>query len=289
LLIACGGFALIGAGGLLDGVWHTTFGLDETGWSLPHAALGWGMLLTLIGLVACRMALRPSRRLPAVAQAFFGFLLLSAALSVITGPLGSNNTMDVVRGIAALPVLAQEPDAQRTFRIYVEMGLTRGNVLFVPLAAFAAGAGLALTRRTIGKTWLLIVVVTVFTLLTLSGERQSAQYLGVVSDARGWLPLPILPAALLWLGLVRLGASERWAFAVAGGVFGAMVVAIWGASVLALPFAVPAMLLGAMAGYRVHDVMETPTERGTARLLLAFAAIPVVLGVVDLYLRSRIA
>jgi hypothetical protein len=38
LVLAGSGFALIGAGGLLDSIWHTAFGLDETGWSLPHAA-----------------------------------------------------------------------------------------------------------------------------------------------------------------------------------------------------------------------------------------------------------
>jgi hypothetical protein len=39
LLILAGGLLIVSLGGLLDGLWHARFGLDETGWSLPHALL----------------------------------------------------------------------------------------------------------------------------------------------------------------------------------------------------------------------------------------------------------
>ncbi|MGI8550724.1 MAG: hypothetical protein ACR2PL_08045, partial [Dehalococcoidia bacterium] len=61
--LAVGGVAVTGLGGFFDLIWHSRFGLDETGWSFPHATLGWGLTLTLRGLIACRLALRSYRPL----------------------------------------------------------------------------------------------------------------------------------------------------------------------------------------------------------------------------------
>jgi hypothetical protein len=57
LMLLGAGFVTLGLGGLCDGIWHTLFGLDETGWSLPHAMLGHGILLVTLGFVAARTVL----------------------------------------------------------------------------------------------------------------------------------------------------------------------------------------------------------------------------------------
>src|SRR5262249_26816404 len=57
------GFAVLALAGGLDNAWHSRFGLDETAWSTPHAMLGWGWLLIVLGIIACTLALRPRRGL----------------------------------------------------------------------------------------------------------------------------------------------------------------------------------------------------------------------------------
>jgi len=47
LLLTLSGCATVAFGGMLDNLWHSTFGLDETAWSTPHAMLGWGILADL--------------------------------------------------------------------------------------------------------------------------------------------------------------------------------------------------------------------------------------------------
>ena len=62
LILLTGGFMLQGFAGLVfDNFWHSNFGLDETGWSFPHAMLGWSFFITLLGFLACLVALRAGR------------------------------------------------------------------------------------------------------------------------------------------------------------------------------------------------------------------------------------
>src|SRR5713226_2040520 len=48
----------IALAGVFDGIWHTSFGLDETGWSFPHSMIGWGIFVAFLGNTSCRIALR---------------------------------------------------------------------------------------------------------------------------------------------------------------------------------------------------------------------------------------
>ena len=289
IVLAAGGLVLLGVAGLLDLMWHSTFGLDETGWSLPHALLGWGMLLTFLGLMSCRLALQPYRPLARYTSVVLGALALAFVTGVLLGPLGNNPTPEMVRRVAALPVLATEEPAQRTFRIYVVWNLTRTNPLFVPLAALAAGAGLALVRGLVRRPSAFLGVVLIVTLFSLTGARQTARYFDLAGDPRAWLPLPFLPAALVLVAGRRAGVAARRAWAAAGITFGAFAVLSWGAHPLLAPTAAPTMIVGAWAGTQVSQTLESPSKRSVTRLVTVAAGVSVLLGVVDLFLRTRTA
>lgn len=291
VFLAVSGIAAVGAAGLFDGAWHTAFGLDETGWSFPHALLGWGVMLTFFGLLSCRLALRRERPLSGVARVLLGVLAFLFPLGTLQGPLGNNLTAAHLRAVAALPVLAAEGPAQHTFRIYLRWNLTHSNPLFVPLSAFAAGLGLALLMAVIGNRGMVAAIVAGWTLVALAGQHGTAKYLGIASDPRNWLPLPVLPALLALLAARRLQTGQRAGWAVAGAVYGLFVVWFWGASphLPLVALTAPAALGGALAGRWLFGVIESPMPRASARLVAITFAVPAMLGVVDLLLRAHTA
>jgi hypothetical protein len=288
LALLVGGFVVILTAGFFDSIWHTRFGLDETGWSFPHAMLGWGILLGLLGLVSARLALAPHRPLAWYARLFFGLLLLTVSVGTVLGPLGRNQTPDLVRSVASLPVLASEPDAQRTFRIYLEWNLTRLHPVFGPLAALASGVGLALARGMDRRWWFFPVVAALGTVLAVSGERREARFYGLEADPRTWLPVPYLAAALT-VSILRVAhVRERWCWIVAGLPFGVLAILAWGASPALVLVAGPALLAGASIGDWIFRVLERPTGRGVLAVIgLLGLGIPLVSGIVDLFLRAR--
>lgn len=296
LVLAGGGLVTTGIAGLLDSIWHTAFGLDETGWSTPHAMLGWGFLMTFLGFVACRLALRPYRPLRWYTVAFFGFLLIGFTATPFMGPLHDNTTPERLRAVATLPILLAQAAALHTYRIYLTWNLTRTNPIFLPLTALWAGAALALIRRLDRRVWLFLGVITLWTLLTLLGQHNDARsfqkYFALTDFATNpanWLPLPLLPAAVVYL-LARLArVPARWAWLPAGLVYGVVVVAIWGPyRPLGLPLillAAPIVLVGALLGNWIWGVLDHPTHGRAWALLLIGVCAPLVTGIVDLYLR----
>jgi len=287
LALAAGGLTTIWLGGALDSVWHTAFGLDETGWSLPHATLGEGLLLTFLGLVACRLALVRRWPLAPYSAALLAFLALLFAPTPL-GPLGHNHTVAWVAAIARLPVLADQESAQHTFRIYEAWNLTRAHPAFAPLAAFVVGGGLAVAGGLTHRRWLLLLVVLAASLLPLGGDYRVARALGLAAVPGAWLPLPYLPAtvALLLARAVRLPEPLSWA--AAGLAFGGATAASWGAPPLLALAAGPAMAAGAMAGQWALHTLEAPSARRVGVLLgLLGVGLPLVCGAVDLFLRMH--
>jgi hypothetical protein len=289
VFLAVAGFAVIGAAGLFDSAWHTAFGLDETGWSFPHALLGWGTLMTFLGLLSCRLALRRRRPLGGVERAALGTLGFLFALGVLQGPLGGNVTAERLRHIAALPVLAAEAPAQHTFRIYLAWNLTHAGPLFVPVSAFAVGAGLMLFRVLVRGRAAFLTIIAAWTLLSLLSGHATAKYLGIAGDPRNWLPLPVLPSALTVLACLKTRLGERRAWIAAGVVYGACTVWFWGSFPLLALLGGPGMLAGALAAQWAYRVVDAPTERVVIRLVAVSVAAPALLGVVDLFLRSHTA
>lgn len=285
--LAGGGLAAVAAAGLLDSIWHTAFGLDETAWSMPHAMLGWGAFLTFLGLVSCRLALRHRRPLSRYTPAALGLLAALFLTGTLLGPFSRNHTPETVRAVASLPVLAAEADAQHTFRIYLEWNLTRTNPLFVPLSALATGFALALAGRLVPGARTLILLSLAVTLLMLLGERGTARYFGLLDDPAAWLPVPVaVPALVLPLaGRLRLGQRAAWLLA--GACFSLLVAAVWGAGPGAVLLGTPAMPAGARAGGRLFHVLDAPSGRGVRGvLILTSLVIPGALGLLDLALRT---
>lgn len=293
LIILAGGFAILALAGLLDSIWHTRFGLDETAWSTPHAMIGWALLVAALGFVACRLALRPYRPLSWRTAVLLGYLILGFSAAPFLGPFYGNTTPGRVRAVAAIPVLAAQPEAQHTFRIYLDWGLTRANPVLIPLGALWAGAALALVRGLDRRPWVVLTTTGLWSLLALLGERRSArrldQLLPVSDDPASWLPLPLFLAALALVMALEIDLSERWAWAAAGVIFGLAVFLAWGAHPLAallVIVAAPAMVCGARLGQWSYRALERPLASHVRRLLLAGVGVPLVVGIIDLALRA---
>jgi hypothetical protein len=296
LMVAGGGLVLLAVAGGLDSIWHTAFGLDETGWSTPHAMIGWALLLTFLGFVACRLALRPYRPLRWYSVLFFGFLLIGFTATPFMGPLHGNTTPERVQAISHVPILFAQAAAQHTFRIYLTWNVTRTNPIFVPLSALWAGTALALLRRLDRHGWMLLAITLLWTLLALLGDHSDARrldtYFQVTSFAQhpaNWLPLPLVPAALAFLLARLVRIPERWAWLPVGLVYGFCVVAIWGPyrplGGLLILLAAPIVLAGVSLGGWIFGVLERPGYGRVWVLLLMGVAVPFATGTVDLYLR----
>lgn len=285
-MAAAGLFTVFMAGGA-DNLWHTSFGLDETGWSFPHAMLGWGLLLTLFGLTSSRLALSDSRPLGWSSRALLAFLLIVSVVGVFLGPLGNNNSPALVESVASLPVLATEPEAQHTFRIYLEWNITRTAPLFVPLAAFATGVALRLGRGVLPGSLTLLAVVGIASLLSISGELRTARYFGIEDDPQNWLPVPLLPALLTVIGTRTLRVPEWLAWSLAGMAFGVVATSWWDQPGWLALLAALAALGGALLGERIDTAISSPKPRSAVVLAVVVGfLVPACLGAVDLYLRT---
>jgi hypothetical protein len=294
LFILGGGFVTLGFAGMaLDNLWHTSFGLDETAWSAPHAMIGWSLFVIPLGFVACRLALRPAYPLRWYTALLLGVLVLSFSVTFL-GPLSRNNTPDTLRAIAQIPALAAQRPAQHAFRIYLEWNLDRTNPALIVLGAAWAGMALALVRGLDRRPRVWLAVALIWTVMVALREHGAArrldQFLLVSNLPASWLPLPLLPAALVLALALWLGWGERPAWAAAGLAFGLLVYVVWGGQPWALvlaPLAAPAMIAGAWFGERVYGVLERPTELGAKALVLLAVAVPIVTGALDLYLRAH--
>ena len=119
-------------------------------------------------------------------------------------------------------------------------------------------------------------------------------WLPISHDAATWLPPPIFPAAVALVVALRFGLRERWAWAVAGAVFAILTYLTWGTgqplTLLLVPVAVPVTVAGAWLGNRIARMLENPVAPDV-RLIVPLLGVtsPLLLGLVDLYLRKTIA
>jgi hypothetical protein len=288
LYLVGAGLFLLALGALLDMIWHTAFGLDETRWSTPHAMLGWGWGLAAFGFVSARLALREQQPVRWWTRAFLGLVLLSFSIGPILGPFQHNQIPAKVEAIAAIPILANQDEYQHTAQIYLAWELVRAHPLFVVLGAFWVGLSLLLLRALDHRLTWVVGVAVFWTTTVLLRDRSTAARLGISGEGlSGWLPVPLLPAALTSGLLWRLRYGEVAAAAVGGVVFGAVSQVVWptvgplvGAAIGA-PFAA----LGALAGAQLGLVLIHPSQRGCTILTIIALVAPFVRGVADLYLR----
>ena len=143
----------------------------------------------------------------------------------------------------------------------------------------------------VDRAFAAIAVWSVFALLR---DRGAAIRVGLnPAHAAGWLPIPLLPAALTAALAWRLGRGSLVAGAAAGAVFGLASQLIWPAGgPLGGPLA--GMLLGAgfaalgvLAGSRLAGILEQPTARSCVALATVALVAPFASGAVDLFLRLR--
>ncbi|HET8567369.1 MAG TPA: hypothetical protein VFM93_00095 [Candidatus Limnocylindria bacterium] len=285
LVFAGGGFAVIAVAGVLDSIWHTRFGLDETAWSLPHSMLGSGILLSMLGFVSARFALSDDRPLARWAPALFATVIVGALTGILLGPIDNNRTAEQVQAIARIPVLAATPEFQHTARIYLTWELMRTGPLFIPLAAFAAGVALAFARNLVGTWWAFLVVALAATLL--SGDRDTAGYLRLSPDPRNTAPIPYIVPALLAVALPRLRLDDVWAWRLAGLGFALAIAAVWGGTLVGIVAAAPLMAVAAPIGGWVADLVRMPDRRVLRLGVVVGIVLPVMTGAADLYVRTR--
>src|SRR3989441_2664493 len=96
IALAGAGFVLIALAGVFDGIWHTSFGLDETGWSFPHSMLGWGIFVAFLGNASCRIALREWRSIGMWSALLFRLLILETSGMRFARPLATDLSREVV-------------------------------------------------------------------------------------------------------------------------------------------------------------------------------------------------
>lgn len=268
IAMAGAGFVITALAGVFDAVWHTRFGLDETGWSFPHAMLGAGIFVAFVGITACRWAIRRERPIGVGSAIVFGFLLIATAAERFTGPIGTNLSRGFIEFVANIPVLADEPPFQHTARIYLAYDLHRMNPLFVPLASLSAGMALALVRRFDPRPLLILG-------LTL-----------VVSRTTDFVPF-LAPGIVLALYGTRAVSTTGWL--IAGAAFAVATGVIWHGTAAGILIGALLFAAGAWIGDAIWRVVERPT-RGA---VLAFASIfglayPALTGAVDLWLRAHV-
>jgi hypothetical protein len=282
LMLLGAGFVVIGLGGMLDGVWHTSFGLDETNWSLPHAMLGRGILLAALGFASARLAL--PRTMHWLAAGVLAWVILNVALDLVGGPILRNPPPEALRAIARLPVLANDPAFQHTTRIYLAAHLDRTNWLYLPMIAFTVGVGLRLVQRLTGPRdrWLIAVSALGVAIALVDREGPSV-WAGLL------LAPPFLPAALGYTGARRLGPKVRALAWIAAAWAACAASLIWVANPVLAIACGPLGLVGAWVAARLLQVIDSPTRRSmlTAALLIGLV-LPILTGALDLYWRTHI-
>lgn len=278
--LAGAGFGLVALAGMFDAIWHSTFGLDETGWSFPHSMLGWGLFVSFLGMASCRIALAHPAPAPRDTQPriprpigwpsalVFGFLIAATAAERFAGPLATNLSPEVIQYISRIPVLASETAFQHTTRIYLAAGIDRSNQLFVPLISLSAGLMLGLLHHFTTRRWVMIGLAAL-----LSWTTTLVPYL--------------VPATVIAIGGNRQGSPAVWFLAGVGFAF--TTAAIWQDTPGGPLVGTALFIVGSLVADAISIVVAVPTRAGVIKLAtLAGIVMPALTGIVDLVLRARI-
>ena len=306
LIVLGGGMLMLSVSIMLDSFWHTTFGFDETQWSLPHNLIVASWLMIILGFVSCRLAFRQYRPLSWLTNLVLAMLILGFLCPAILGPFYLNYSPNLLHALANVPVnLAQAP-VRHQYRIYFAAQLSRQtSPLFIPFGTFFAGIALALLRSLDGRARVFLLAPLLWSLIFMVRDWYTLYFLhyhGVthiknllpvlVQEPSLWVPIPLFAAGIIDLTLRKIGLSEFWTEMTTGAIFGILVFFIWHSSPIMILLAIPAgaiMVLSSTVGRWIYRVLEKP--RWSHVLILLFTAcseLPAFFGAVDLILRRTI-
>lgn len=289
LVLLGGSLVMLGFAGLvLDNFWHTFFGLNETGWSFPHAMIGWALLLMILGFASSRMALG---EMGSLWKFTLGWLVTILLMGVVLGPIGAYASPDMVYAESLQPIYLDAEEMRHLFRIYLDNNLNRSNPLVIVLAPLPAAAALAFVLRLGAGPGIMLGVAL---LVSVSGDRANAEALAqfvpdLLANEANYAPMPLLSMALTYSLLRWMRLSENLAWAISGVVFGLALHHTFGTepgmAVLAILGAVSAVV-GARAGVWIYALVRQPDSWPKLALLLGLGLIaPFISGLTDLYLR----
>jgi len=180
---------------------------------------------------------------------------------------------------------------QHLLVIITNFGLTRTNPAYPVLLAVWVGVGLRVAASLDPRPRFLLVVAAAASALYAIVALALALYLGTADELAAWIPPAMFPAALVVVGMARLGAPEPVAWGAAGAALGLLTVAAYPSDAVHAAMALlagPAMVVGFIGGTRLAQTLERPTVASLSVLLPVFGlVIPVIAGAVDLWMRTR--
>ncbi len=288
LVILGAGFVMMIVAGLFDDFWHTTWGQNETRWSLPHGLLAFGVYTIALGLTACRIALAPSRPFGRFTAMGYGLLVLAFSLPAFLGPMAFNLTPEVNARISAMPGF-WGPDTQGLMKIIERWTLDRTNLLFPLMSAAWAVAGIAVVGVLDRRPGVLLATTLVAMLVYTGVGILWALHTQTLSSPSAWLPGPIAAAAAAWVGAEKMALRPPLPWALAGLSMALLTAAIYNPTAAGFGFSLlgaPAGWAAGLVGERLAGQLKAPTPRGMKALLLLLCAVgPVVMGTVDIFFR----
>ncbi len=286
------GLAGIGAAGVLDAIWHSRFGLDETNLSAPHKLLGTSIFVVVLGYISCRLALDEDAMRTGPLPWVLGFLVLAGSANPIVGPF-EQTSREALHAIARIPVLAADPDVRHTFRIYDYWNITRSNPLVPLVAAVWVVSAATFVRRLVKRDALVLAIAGMAALFSFLADGREARALRL-DEGVAPVGIVLLAGVLAYVGARRLVSSEPLAWAASGAATSAVAFAVWGRQgdpwfAIVMVILAPVVSLGAgWFGRRAYEAVAAPRGKALAVLVLTLlAAVPLVTGSVDLWLRAR--
>lgn len=295
LVILGGGLAMLGFAGLvLDNFWHSNFGLDETGWSFPHAMLSWTILLVMMGLLSSRLALQEQKRLRWFMLLFFIFLVVLFSAAPFMGPFFNNRTPEMLALVTYMPVLANQEDFMHTYRIYQTWNMNRTSPILLLLAPIWLGAVWGFVRRINSRWWFLFLIVVVWWMLDndTNNVKAVAQFIPQIAEnPANAAPLPVVFPTMVFLLLSRLKRiPETWNYVACALLFNVIIWGVYNTSSMAgvtLLLGTPLVLIGKYMGERGADAVKTPVSWQDVAPVMGIALIvPIMTGCIDLILRT---
>ncbi|GCE16604.1 hypothetical protein [Dictyobacter kobayashii] len=303
LVILGGGLTALTITIMFDNFWHSTYGLDETQWSVPHCMLGWSWLTIILGFVAARMAFRQYRPTNWITNLVMAILILEFLCPAVLGPFYLMYSPHLVNALKNIPIVRTEPSAQHMYRIYEQFGLTRQtNVLFIPIVTTFAGAALVLLRRLDARKRVFLLAPFLWSVLLMGRDWYTISFLHyegahkitdvlriIPTEPSLWVPIPLFAAVVIYTILRQTSFKENRILVISGVIFAICTYFIWHTNPWMILLAIPAgatMLLGAWLGNYIYNMIEKPRLESLMSFLLATCAqIPAALGIIDLFMR----